>query len=155
MDIDRVRPAESLEGDLLDTIEVHRDGGDVAGEADPVAVRRDVDDLGDVCAVELQRVGAALALDDVRAVPRVPDKGVVPGAKKRRVVAAAAGHEVVAVATQQQVGAVAACDGVVARATIDRQADKGGEAVPSREGDGPPLSGPGPMLVQGWSGRHG
>lgn len=36
----------------LDVVEVHGDAGDVAGEPDPAAVRRDVDLLGDIGAVE-------------------------------------------------------------------------------------------------------
>ena len=57
---------------------------------DPAAVGRDVDVLGDVGAVEQQRVVAALALDGVAAVARVPDEGVVAGAHQGHVVAAAA-----------------------------------------------------------------
>ena len=55
-----------------------------------LAVGRDVDVLGDVGAVELQRVGAGLALDDVAAVARVPDERVVAGAEEGNVVAVAA-----------------------------------------------------------------
>ena len=64
----------------------------------PAAIGRDVDVLGDVGAVEQQRVGAGLALDDVAAVAGVPDERVVAGAEEGRVVAAAADHDVVAVA---------------------------------------------------------
>ena len=73
-----------------------------------------------------QRVGAALAFDDVAAVARVPDEPVVAGAEQRDVVAAAAGDDVVAVAADQHVGAVAADDGVVAGAAVDRQLDRAG-----------------------------
>ena len=95
--------------------EVHRDVGDVAGEAHARAVGGDVDVLVDVGAVEQHRVGAGLALDDVAAVARVPDERVVAGAQQRHVVAAAADDDVVAVAADEDVGAVAAGDGVVAR----------------------------------------
>ena len=63
---------------------------DVAGEAHPRAVGRDVDFLVDVGAVEHQRVVAGLALDGVAAVARVPDERVVAGAEQRRIVAGAA-----------------------------------------------------------------
>ena len=53
-------------------------------EPHPAAVGRDVDVLGDVGAVEQQRVGAGLALDDVAAVARVPDERVVAGAEQGR-----------------------------------------------------------------------
>jgi hypothetical protein len=43
----------------------------------PLAVMSIV--LGDVGAVELKRIGAGLALDDVAAVARVPDEGIVAG----------------------------------------------------------------------------
>ena len=97
---------------------------DVAGEAHPAAVRRDVDVLGDVRAVEQQRVGAGLALDGVAAVARVPLERVVAGAEERGVVALVAVDEVVAVAAEQHVGAVAADDRVVAGAAVDGDADQ-------------------------------
>ena len=62
------------------------------------AVGRDVDLLGDVGAVEQQRVVAGLALDGVAAVAGVPDERVVAGAQQGRVVAAAAVDQVVALA---------------------------------------------------------
>ena len=62
------------------------------------AIGRDVDVLGDVGAVEHQRIGAGLALDDVAAVARIPDERVVAVAEQGHVVAAAADHGVVAVA---------------------------------------------------------
>ena len=58
--------------DGLDAVEVHRDRGDVAGQPHARAVGRQLDLLADVGAVEVQRVGAALALDDVAAVARDP-----------------------------------------------------------------------------------
>ena len=123
VDHDIVGAAQGVELDVLDAVEVHGDVGDVAGEPHPAAVGRDVDVLGDVGAVEQQRVGAGLALDDVAAVARVPDEGVVAVAEQGHVVAAAADHGVVAVAADQQVVALAAGDGVVAGAAVDGETD--------------------------------
>ena len=77
---------------------------------DARAVGRDVDVLVDVGAVEQQRVGAVLALDDVAAVAGIPDEGVVAGAQEGHVVAAPAGDDVVAGAADQHVRAIAADD---------------------------------------------
>ena len=85
------------------------------------AIGRDVDVLGDVGAVEQQRVDAGLALDGVVAVARIPDEHIVAGAQEGDVVAAAADDEIVAVAAEQHVGALAAEDGVVAGAAVDRE----------------------------------
>ena len=68
----------------LDVVEVHRDVGDVAEEADPPAVGGDVDVLGDVGAVEQHPVEAGLALEGVVVVAGVPDEDVVAGAHQRR-----------------------------------------------------------------------
>ena len=101
-------PPRALKSIVLDVVEVHRDVGDVAGEADPPAVGRDVDVLGDVGAVEQHRVEAGLALEGVVVVAGVPDEGVVAGAHQGRVVAVAAVDQVVALAADEQVGAEAA-----------------------------------------------
>ena len=77
---------------------------DVAGEPDAAAVGRDVDVLVDVGPVELQVVGAALALDGVAAVARVPHERVVPGAELGRVVARPAVDEIVPVPAVGAVG---------------------------------------------------
>src|SRR5207253_11322614 len=74
-----------------------------------------------VGAVELQRVGAGLALDHIAPVTRIPHERVVAGAELRHVVAATTDHGVVAVAANQHVGTGAASDGVVAGTAIDRQ----------------------------------
>ena len=74
------------------------------------AVGGHVDDLADVGAVEVERVGAALALDDVVAVAGIPLEVVVAAAEEGRVGAAVAVDEVVAVTAEQLVGAVAAED---------------------------------------------
>ena len=51
-DRDVVGTAESVEIDVLDAVEIHRDVGDVAGELHPAVVGRDTDVLVDVGAVE-------------------------------------------------------------------------------------------------------
>ena len=103
-----------------------RDVADIAEQAHPRAIGRDVDVLVGVGAVEYQRVGAGLAFDGVAAVARVPDELVVAVAHEGDVVAAAARDDVVAGAADQHVGAAAADDGVVAVAAIDRQVDHAG-----------------------------
>ena len=102
---------------------------DVAHQAHPAVIGRDAHGLGDVGAVENQRIDAVLAFDDVAAVARVPYERVVAGAKQGCVVAPAAGDDVVAVAAEQRVVAVAAGDGVVAGAAVDGELDEVGEAV--------------------------
>ena len=97
------------------------------------AVRRDVDVLVDVGAVEQQRVGAGPAFDRVTAVARIPDERVVARAQVRHVVAAAAGDKVVAVAAEQRVVAIAASDRVVARAAIERELDQAGKTIAGRD----------------------
>ena len=69
---DVVVAAVRVESDDLDVVEVHGDVGDVAGEAHALAVGGDVDVLVGVGAVEVERIGAGLALDDVAAVARRP-----------------------------------------------------------------------------------
>ncbi len=66
VDGDDVGAAESVEVDPLDAVGVHGDVRDVAVEPEPVSVRRQVDLLGDVGAVEEHRVGAVLPLDRCR-----------------------------------------------------------------------------------------
>ena len=126
VDRDGVGAAQGVELDVLDAVEVHGDVADVAEQPHPRAIGRDVDVLGDVGAVEHQRVGAGLALDGVAAVARVPDERVVAGAEQGHVVAAAAVDDVVAVAAEQRVVALAADDGVVAGAAVDGEADDAG-----------------------------
>ena len=81
VDRDGVGAAERAEVDRLHVVRVHRDVGDVADEEQSPTVRGHVDPLGDVGAVEPQRVAARLALDRVAAVARIPDEGVVAGAQ--------------------------------------------------------------------------
>src|SRR5262249_32483202 len=91
-----VGAAGGIELDVLDAVEVDGDSADVAGETRPLAIGRDVDRLGDVGAVEHERIGARLAFDRVAGVAGIPDKRVVAAAEKGRVVAATAGDRVVA-----------------------------------------------------------
>ena len=114
-------PPSALECDPLDVVEVHGDGGDIAGKAHAAAIGRDVDIFGGVGAVEDQRVGAGLTFDGVVAVAGIPDVGIVVGAKQSEVVAASAGDGIVAIAAEQRIAALAAGDDVVAGAAIDRQ----------------------------------
>ncbi len=108
---------------MLDAIEVHDDVADVTEHPHPRTIGGDVDILGNVGAVEHQRIGAGAAIDHVAAVTRIPDEGIVAGAELRGVVAFTTVDEVVAVAADQLVGAVAAGDGVVAGTAIDGEAD--------------------------------
>src|SRR5262245_8549752 len=83
-------PSRSTIFPAIDAVEVHGDGADIAGESHAAAVGRDVDLLVKVGAVEAERVGAVLALDDVAGVARVPDERIVAGAEQGCVVARAA-----------------------------------------------------------------
>ncbi len=127
VDGDCVGAAEGVEVDALDAGGVHGDVGDVAGEPEAVAVRRQVDLLGDVGAVEEQRVGAVLALDDVATVTRIPDEGVVVGTQERDVVAAVPVDRVVPVAAEQCLRTGAAGEIVVSVPAVDRRRDRVGE----------------------------
>ncbi len=97
VDRDDVRAAESLEVDGLDVVRVHRDVPQVAEEPEAVPVRRHLEALGGVGAVEEHRVGAVLALDDVAAVTGVPDERVGTVAHVGHVVASVAVDGVVVV----------------------------------------------------------
>src|SRR6185312_4981763 len=118
---DVVAPAQSMELDALDIVQVHGDVGDVAREERAPTVGEDVDVLGDVGAVEEQGIDAVLTLDGVVVVAGVPDERVVAGAEQRDVVAVAAVDRVVALAADHD---------VVAEAAVHLQADlAGGEAA--------------------------
>src|SRR3954467_4422698 len=106
---------------MLDAVQVHRDGRDVTGEQRVRAVRRDADVLGDIGAVERERVGSGAAVDSVAAIARVPQERIVAGAEEGNVVAAAADHDVVAIAADEYVVAGASGDAVVPGAAIDGQ----------------------------------
>ena len=131
-----VGTAAGLDVEALDVVGVHRDVGDVAEQAHALPVGRHVDVLGDVAAVEQQRVGTVLALDHVAAVAGVPLERVVAGAEERPVVTLVAVDDVVADAAEQDVGAVAAAERVVVRAAVDRDADEGGQVPGRREAVG-------------------
>src|SRR3954451_2847723 len=128
-DGDVVGAAEGAEVRLFDAVEVHGDGGDVAGEAHARAVGRDVDVLADVRAVELQRVVAGLAFDGVAPVAGVPLEGVGAGAELGGVGADVAVDVVVAGPAEQGVGAVAAGDRVIAVAAVDGEVGQRADAV--------------------------
>ena len=95
----------------------------VRKKREPVPVRRQLDLLGDVGAVEAHRVGAGLAFDRVAAVARIPDERVVACAHEGPVGSSVAVDRVVPVAAEQQVGALAAGERVVTRAAVERQRD--------------------------------
>ena len=124
VDRDEIRSAESVEVDALDAGRVHRDVGLGAEEAEPVSVRRQLDLLGDVGAVEAHRVRACLALDRVAAVAGIPDERVVACTHERAIGPAVAVDRVVPVATEQEVGALAAGDRVVAGPAVERQGER-------------------------------
>ena len=84
-------------------------------------------------AVEVERVGAAVALDDVGPVARIPLHVVVAGTAVHRVDAAVAVHEVVAGPAEHRVPAVAAAHAVVAGAAVERQRGERAEAVARAE----------------------
>ena len=98
VDDDPVEAAQRLELDGLGIVEIHPDAGHVAEEDHPPAIGEDLDVLGDAGAVEIERVGPVLALDDVVVVAGIPEELVVAVAEEGGVVAVAADHAVVAVA---------------------------------------------------------
>src|SRR5262249_20924947 len=96
-------PAERVEFDPLDTIEVHGDGGNVTEEAHAIAVGRNVDIFGNNGAIELQRIETGLPLDSVATVTRVPHERIVAGPELGEIVSPAADHDVVAGRADQHV----------------------------------------------------
>src|SRR5262249_53013257 len=129
VDGDVVRATQGIELDLLDTVEVHGDGADIAHEAHAPMIGRDADLLRDVGAHEYERIGAVRPLDDVAAAAWIPDELVVAGAEQGRVVAAPAVDDVIAVAADQRVVSLAVEDLVVAGAAVDGELDEIGEAA--------------------------
>ena len=94
------------------------------------ALAETLEQLADVGAVEVQRVGVALAVDGVVAVARVPVEAVVAAAEQRGIGAEVAVHDVVAAAADQRLRAGATEQRVVAGAAVDRDrlvVDRGGE----------------------------
>src|SRR5262245_4014687 len=86
VDRDIVGAAQSMELDTLDAVEVHGDGGDVAGEQRMAAIGRDADGFADVGTAEVECIEPALAIDDVAAVARIPDEHVIAVAEECHVV---------------------------------------------------------------------
>src|SRR5262249_56277627 len=82
VDGDAVGTAQGVNLDVLDTVEIHGDVADVAGESHPLAIGGDVHLLAHVGAVEHEGIDAVLALDYVAAVAAVPAEQVVAGAHK-------------------------------------------------------------------------
>src|SRR5262249_12078066 len=133
-DRDGVGAAGGGDLDVLHVDEVHGDGADIARERHVPASRGgDVHRLGDVGAVELQRVEAVAAVDRVGAVAGIPRERVVAGAEPGRVAAAAADDEIIAIAADQRVVAVAAGDPVVAGAAVEGEVDQVGETILRRD----------------------
>src|SRR5262249_5300018 len=132
-DGDLVDAAQGSKVHPLDLVGVHRDVGDVAGEPQPRAVGGDVDLLSDVGAVELHRVGAGLALDDVVAVAGVQIGGRAPAAPRSLVFPAAPDDQLVAAPAKKEVVPAPAGDGVVARAAVHCERDQGGQSVAAGE----------------------
>ena len=86
------------------------------------AVRRDVDLLVDVGAVEPQRVEAGLALDRVAGIAGVPDERVIARAERCHVVSGAAYDDVSARAAGDRVIAGAALIGEIDLPGVDAEA---------------------------------
>src|SRR5690349_24509256 len=117
VDRDGGRAAKCVQLDVLYALEVNGDAGDVPRAPHAAAVGRYVDFFVDVRTVEQQRIVAALALDSVAAIARIPDEGVVASAELGNVVAATAVDEVVV---------LAALDDVIAVAAVERELDLAG-----------------------------
>ena len=94
---------------------------DVAKEQRPLAVGRQTHDLVYAGSVEVECVGAVLALDDVAAVARIPAEAVPSVPEQCGVVAAVPVDRITAVAADEELDSVAAVEGVAAVAAIDRQ----------------------------------
>src|SRR5262245_22368058 len=89
---DGVGAAAGVDDYDLDVSELQFDVVHVAGHYVTVSVGQDVDSLGDVRAVQHQLVQAALPVDGVAAVARVPDEGVGTRAAQHGVVPGAGVH---------------------------------------------------------------
>src|SRR5262249_39827439 len=126
VDRHRVDAAQGSNIDVFYAGDIHDDVGDIAGEQQPGAIGGQVEALSEARSVELHRVGAVLAFDEVIAVTGVPNEGVVAGAHGGRVVATTADDEVVAVIANQLVCAGATGDGIVTVTAIDRESRDAG-----------------------------
>ena len=120
VDDDLVDPAEGVDVERLDVVQVHDDVAGAPGERDPRAVGRGGEVLVAARAVEHVGVVAGAALNDVGAVAGIPGEGVVVAAEEeRRVRAAVAVDRVVAAAAEERLVAAAADERVVALAAVD------------------------------------
>src|SRR4029078_13009820 len=124
-----VGAAEGADVDVFGAVGVHGDVGDVAGEAEAVAVGGELDLFGGVGAVEVERVVACLSFDGVAGVAGVPLGVVVAGAEEGGGGADVAVDVVVAFAAAEGVCSVAAAEVVVAVAALQGGGWRGGEAV--------------------------
>ena len=107
VDHHRVDVAERGDVDLFDVVQVHHDVAEVAREAHPAAIGRDVEDLAPL--LPLKRSVSVPSCPSTVSLPSpVPLEDVVAGAQERDIVALIAVDEVMAVATEQRIGAVAA-----------------------------------------------
>ncbi len=104
-DVDGVAAIARQDLDALDVVLVHDDVADIARQQHIVATGRERDDLVGARAIELVRVEAALAVDDIAAFTRIPLEAIV---------AAAHGNVVRAQAAIDEIRAGAADDAVVA-----------------------------------------
>src|SRR5262249_11207716 len=130
---DEVGPTLGVYVDLLDAIEVHRDGPDIACEANARAIGKCVHGLVDGRPVENHRVVSILAFDNIAAITRSPLEYVIAAAEVGGVVAWIAVDEVISVAPEQGVVAVAAEDGVVAGPAVNGKLDQRGQIAAGGE----------------------
>ena len=122
-------PAFVLRSSVSDRAHVEEERrGVVARRGDALALRGDDEVLVARAAVVHAGVVAGAALEDVRALARVPGQDVVAVAAGHVVVALGAGHGVVARAAVHHVGAVGAGQDVVAVAARVRDLDQVGGA---------------------------
>src|SRR5262249_54480593 len=95
IDRDRVGTSQRRDIDVLDAVEIHRHGADIAGEPRASAVSRDGHALVCAGAVELERIDAGLTIDRVATVARIPDEGIVTGAEICHVTTVTTNHRVI------------------------------------------------------------
>jgi hypothetical protein len=109
--------AVRVDDEILGRANIDGEGRRVgAVEAYARTVGRDGKGFGAVTAVDLRRVDAVAAFEEVGVVARIPDHAIVAGFAEHLVVAISANQRVVARAAEQQVVAAFAEEGVVARA---------------------------------------
>src|SRR5262249_25273933 len=118
VDRDLIDAALGVDVDLLDAIEVHRDGADVSGEANARAIGGDVHRLVDVRAIENHGVMSIFAFNGVAAVTWIPLEHVVPSTYQGAVIALVAVDEIVTVAAEEEIETAAAQNRVVAHTAV-------------------------------------